>query len=379
MASNGEWGLGLFAYSLSLFATIWAWINATWFSSAFDTDDWLFRLLTMVQMVGVVVFAFGIEPLFASVEESHGQHVNLWLVVVGYIIMRLALAAGWVRVAVDSPQSRNSALIYIAALLVAQLGWIGVAFVGPGISGALVASLILISVELLGPILAERLGAGGANGRGTPWHPHHVAERYGLIFIITLGEGVVGTVTALSEAVATAGWSTQTVLVVVAGIAITFALWWAYFGVAWGDGLAAHPQRGFEWGYGHILLLGGVAAIGAGLHIIAYVIAGHAVIGPVAAVLSVVLPIGLVTITKLVLFNALFRTIDLFHGLLLTTVVVILGAAVLAVIQGAGLGTALLIAALAPVAIVIAYETVGHRHQEQFLERAWATSQNSRH
>ena len=42
-------------------------------------------------------------------------------------------------------------------------------------------------------------------------------------------------------------------------------------------------------------------------------------------------------------------------------------------------GTALLIAALAPVAIVIAYETVGHRHQEQFLERAWATSQNSRH
>lgn len=379
MASNGEWGLGVFAYSFMLFATIWAWINATWFSSAFDNDDWGFRVLTMVQMVGVVVFAFGIGPFFASVEESHGQHVDVSLVVAGYIIMRLALAVGWLRVAVDSPKSRKAALIYVAALLVAQLGWVGVAIVGPGVSGYMIAALILIAVEFAGPILAERLGSNGGQAQGTPWHPHHVAERYGLLFIITLGEGVVGTVTALSEAVATAGWSTQTVFVVIAGITITFALWWAYFGVAWGDGLAAHPERGFEWGYGHIPLLGGVAAIGAGLHVIAYVLAGHAAIGPVAAVLSVVIPIGLVTITKLVLFNALFRTLDLFHGVMLAAVIVILGASVVAVINGSGLGTALLIAALAPVGIVIAYETVGHRHQEEFVERAWATSRSPRH
>ena len=32
----------------------WAWINFAWFASAYDTDDWLFRLTTMVQMFGVL-------------------------------------------------------------------------------------------------------------------------------------------------------------------------------------------------------------------------------------------------------------------------------------------------------------------------------------
>ena len=31
-----------------------AWINFTWFASAYDTDDWVFRLMTMVEMVGVL-------------------------------------------------------------------------------------------------------------------------------------------------------------------------------------------------------------------------------------------------------------------------------------------------------------------------------------
>ena len=37
---------------------------------------------------------------------------------------------------------------------------------------------------------------------GTPWHAHHIAERYGLLAIIALGEGVVGTVASLAAVVA---------------------------------------------------------------------------------------------------------------------------------------------------------------------------------
>ena len=32
---------------------------------------------------------------------------------------------------------------------------------------------------------------------GTPWHAHHIAERYGLMVIIALGEGLLGTTAAL--------------------------------------------------------------------------------------------------------------------------------------------------------------------------------------
>ena len=64
---------------------------------------------------------------------------------------------------------------------------------------------------------------------GTPWHAHHIAERYGLLVIITLGEGVIGTVASLSAVVNEYGWNLDAVLVAVAGIGLTFGLWWTYF------------------------------------------------------------------------------------------------------------------------------------------------------
>ena len=47
---------------------------------------------------------------------------------------------------------------------------------------------------------------------GTPWHAHHIAERYGLLVIITLGEGLLGTAVALKALIgprAPAGRSTS--------------------------------------------------------------------------------------------------------------------------------------------------------------------------
>lgn len=42
----------MLAFALVMFATVWAWINFTWFALTFDTDDWLYRMLAMVQMGG---------------------------------------------------------------------------------------------------------------------------------------------------------------------------------------------------------------------------------------------------------------------------------------------------------------------------------------
>ena len=58
-------------------------------------------------------------------------------------------------------------------------------------------------VEFAGPWIAERRKG------GTPWHPHHIAERYGLLVIIALGEGIIGTIASLSAVVGPEGpgWS----------------------------------------------------------------------------------------------------------------------------------------------------------------------------
>ena len=53
MLAAGHVGAGITGFVFSTFAICLAWINFTWMASAFDTDDWLFRLVTMLQMIGV--------------------------------------------------------------------------------------------------------------------------------------------------------------------------------------------------------------------------------------------------------------------------------------------------------------------------------------
>ena len=89
----------------------WAWISYSWFASAYDTDDWLFRLATMVQMVGVIVLALGIQPMFESID--HGDTLDNGVMVAGYVIMRAALVPLWVLVARHDPERAPAARTYI--------------------------------------------------------------------------------------------------------------------------------------------------------------------------------------------------------------------------------------------------------------------------
>ncbi len=79
---------GLIGFAFATFAITWAWINFSWFASAYDTDDWVFRLTTMVQMVGVLILALGLPDMFASLVE--GETVDNRVMVLGYVVMRRA-------------------------------------------------------------------------------------------------------------------------------------------------------------------------------------------------------------------------------------------------------------------------------------------------
>ena len=209
MLAAGHVAAGITAFVFGTFAVCLAWINFTWFASAYDTDDWVYRIFTMIQMVGVLVLALGIPPFFASVE--HGHHVDNTVVVAGYVIMRIAMAAQWLRAARQDPTHRKAALTYVSFIAMAQLGWIGTIFLPTSVPVTLGIWAVLGTFELAVPRLAE------ARGDGTPWHAHHIAERYGLLAIIALGEGVVGTVASLTAVVKEYGWTTDAVLLVVAG------------------------------------------------------------------------------------------------------------------------------------------------------------------
>src|SRR6188768_2788733 len=102
--------VGVVGFCFATFAISWAWINFSWFASAYDTDDWIYRITTMVQMVGVVVFALGLPQFFHSLEVGHG--VDNGVMVGGYVIMRVAMIMQWLRAARQDPDRRRTALAY---------------------------------------------------------------------------------------------------------------------------------------------------------------------------------------------------------------------------------------------------------------------------
>jgi low temperature requirement protein LtrA len=169
MLAIGAIGAGLIGFGLSAFAVCWAWINFSWFASAYDTDDWVYRLTTMVQMIGVVVFALGIPDLFHSFDA--GGHIDNRVIIACSIVMRVALVLQWLRVARSDPTYRSTALTYAGLIIVAQLGWVVTAALDLPMTPSLVAVVALVAFEMAGPVFVER------RRTPTPWHAHHVAER----------------------------------------------------------------------------------------------------------------------------------------------------------------------------------------------------------
>jgi low temperature requirement protein LtrA len=364
--AEGHIGTGIGGFAFVMFATGWAWINFSWFASAYDTDDWFYRICVMVQMIGVVILVLGIPPLFHSIDEGH--YLDNGVLVAGYVVMRVAMIAQWLRAARQDPARRRTALTYAGFVAVAQIGWVALAIAHTTLAVTIAFAAVLYLIELAGPWVAERRVKDG----GTPWHAHHIAERYGLLTIIALGEGVFGTITAVSAAIESTGWSSEAAVLLVAGVGLTFGLWWTYFLLPAGAVLHRYRSKAFVWGYGHLLVFASIAATGAGLHVIAYVIEGESELGPVAAVMTVALPVLLLCLAIFALYAYLVGEFDRFHLLLIAGTVVVLVLAVLAAAWGAPLSVTLILITLAPFVTVIGYETIGHRHEAVTLARRLA-------
>ena len=364
LLAEGHVGAALGGFAFAMFAICWAWINFSWFASAYDTDDWFYRVTTMVQMIGVIVLALGLPATFHSIDE--GVHLENGVVVAGYVIMRVAMVAQWLRVAGQDARRRRSALTYAGFTFAAQVGWVALAVLDLPLATVSVIVPLFCIIEMGGPVMAERKSS------GTPWHPHHIAERYGLLAIIALGEGIFGTVAAVAAVVDHEDWSTEVVLVVVAGLGLTFGLWWNYFMLPSGSILARYRNRAWAWGYGHMLIYASIVATGAGLHVAAYVIEGVAHIGTLGAILAVAVPVLIFSIALFALYSYLVREFDRFHILLFAGTVLMLVGAIALAAGGASLGVCLMIVTLAPAVIVVGYETIGHRHQVAALARALA-------
>ena len=123
-------------------------------------------------------------------------------------------------------------------------------------------------LEMLVPIWAERR-------QRTPWHPHHVAERFGLFTLILLGESLLASANAIIDAGSKTEATSGLIVLAVTGLLIAAGMWWMYFGFDQGDRMAA-SRTGFGFGYGHYFLFAAAGAASAGIEVELDLITGEA-------------------------------------------------------------------------------------------------------
>ena len=264
-------------FSAAFFGIWWAWVNFVWFASGHDSDDVPFRLLTFVQMAGVLILAAGIHDAFI--------HFDFTAITLGYVVIRLGLVGMWLRVARDQPDHRKRAMRFVIGITAVQVAWL-LRLALPDTRPVNLASFVVLAlVELAIPIWAERAAP------RQQFHPGHIAERFGLFTIIVLGEVILSSTVAVREAIDAVGVEFDVMVVAAAALVIAFAVWWSYFGRD--DEPEVDRLNGaFFWGYGHLPVFAGLAAFGAGVHVVVEAVAGSAEVSDRVAALALTVPLA---------------------------------------------------------------------------------------
>ena len=284
LVSEDHVAQGIVAYLMVFFAVWWAWMNYTWFSSAFDADDWLYRAMTVVQMAGVLVLASGIHAAMVDFDYA----IVTW----GYVVMRLALVGQWLRAAASDPASRPTALRYAAGVTIVQLLWLGRLLISDE-TPALWSFFLLVALELALPVWAERSGP-------TSWHRHHIAERFGLFTLLLLGESLLASANAMFGALREGEHVGELIGLATSGIVVTAGIWWVYFARE-SHGRLSTVRDGFVFGYFHYVIFAAVGAVSSGVEVEIDHIIGRAEVSSAVAGLALTLPVAIFLVSVWVL------------------------------------------------------------------------------
>jgi low temperature requirement protein LtrA len=216
-----------------------------WLTNAVAPADLTRRLFVLAGMSGFLVIALATPHAF-------GADALLWGV--GYMVVVLVHGGMYIQV-----NRRFWGVLPINVLAAALV-------IGAGLADG-AAVYVLWTAAALVPIVAAYIIPRPGRFR---LRAAHIVERHGLIVLVALGESVVAIGIGLSGQVLTPALAVAAVL----GLALSAALWWAYFG---GDDVRAEVAltradedrrskivlRGYY--YAHIPLLIGIVAMAAGL------------------------------------------------------------------------------------------------------------------
>jgi low temperature requirement protein LtrA len=206
MSEHPTWE-GLGQGMLVLAALWWAWAAYAWLTNYIAADEGLERLLMFGVMAAVLVAALAVPHAFSD---------DALLFAIAYAIARWLHIFIWAEAneAVDTGQAivrlARTALPAPVLLIVAGL-------VDDGTTRAILW-IIALAIDFSGPLIFGL--------RGLRVSARHFAERFGLIVIIALGESIVAIGAGVSSDL-----DVGIIVAALLGVAVSCALWWAYFDV----------------------------------------------------------------------------------------------------------------------------------------------------
>jgi low temperature requirement protein LtrA len=198
-----------------LVAVYWAWNYTTWMANWFDPEVTAVRLVLVFVMLASLLMA-------VAIPEGFGDHALLFAA--SYCGLQIGRNAFVVGVTPAGAFNRNFRQILTWSVLSVPF-WIGGALADGGARWTL--WLAALGLDLAAPLVRYWLPRFGYTPLGE-WQidAGHFAERFQLFVIIVLGESIVLTGAAASDA----GLDAAVVVALAFAFLASVALWWLYFG-----------------------------------------------------------------------------------------------------------------------------------------------------
>ncbi len=229
----------------------WSWTGYSWLTSVIDPEEGAVRLVMFGAMAALLLVSL-------CVPEAFGDLALAFALIYG--LVRAAHIALFMLASPEDDGLRHSVLGLAVSTAVA-IALLATASLFDGLAqGALWALALLL--DMGGPYFF--------GSEGWKLVPRHFAERHGLIVIIALGESIVaiglGAAHELTPGIAAAA---------VLGVALTAAMWWAYFDIVAivaarrlaeaEPGRAQNEMARDSYSYLHLPMVAGIVLVALGL------------------------------------------------------------------------------------------------------------------
>lgn len=240
---SGNVSPGGFAAFAGVFAPMWfAWTGMTFFINRFTVDDFVHRIAVFAQM-----FAIGGMGVFAPRVLDGDSAYFAGASAVALLVIALLYLRAWRQVPEGREYSRYWGIVFGVGAVIWAISTVVPSPFNYGMWA--VAGLLILSAPFShhSAALNDRF----------PWDHEHLAERFGLLTLIVLGESFVKVLSSLATGSGPSGLLQASLTLL-----ITCCVWWIYFDDVAGSKLRKGRVLALIWLFGHLPLQLAVTATG---------------------------------------------------------------------------------------------------------------------